>query len=192
MTWPTIRTRRLSRTEYERMIAAGVFPPGERIELLNGELVVREPQGSAHATAIRLAEDALRAAFAHGWDVRGQLPVALDDTSEPEPDVVVVAGSPRDYLAAHPSRPVLVVEVADASLAVDRTVKAALYARAGVGDYWIVNLVDRVLEVHREPVASARSPLGWDYARVTALPPTDAIAPLAAPSARVSVADLLP
>ena len=85
-----------------------------------GALVVREPQGSPHSVATRLAEEALRAAFGTGWDVRTQMPVALDEESEPEPDVAVCAGHPRDYLAGHPTRPVLLVEVAEASLAFDR------------------------------------------------------------------------
>ncbi|MBI4608601.1 MAG: Uma2 family endonuclease [Candidatus Rokubacteria bacterium] len=192
MSEPTIQTQRLSRVEYERMIEAGILDEDARIELLEGQLVVREPQGSPHATAIQLAAEALRVAFGPGWSVRVQLPLALDEHSEPEPDVAAVPGAPRDYREAHPSRPVLVVEVAGASLGLDRTVKAGLYARAGVPDYWIVNLVDRVLEIRREPAASDLHPLGWDYRLVTVLEPTAAVSPLAAPTAEISVADLLP
>lgn len=192
MSGPTIRSERLSRIEYERMIEAGILDEDARIELLEGQLVVREPQGSPHATAIQLTAEALRVAFGPGWSVRVQLPLALDDLSEPEPDVAVVPGAPRDYREAHPSRPVLVVEVAGASLGLDRTVKAGLYARAGVPDYWIVNLVERVLEVRREPATSKSYPLGWDYRLITVLGPTNAISPLAAPTAKISVADLLP
>lgn len=186
------RTRRWSRVEYERLIDKGVFLPGERIELLAGELVVREPQGTPHAMGIGLVEEALRRAFGPGWYVRVHMPVALDDESEPEPDVAVVPGGPRDYPRAHPSRPVLVVEVAEASLALDRAQKGSLYARAGVGDYWIVNLVENVLEVYREPAASPSAPSGWHYHTVVRLMPTDGVSPLAAPEARVPVADLLP
>jgi Putative restriction endonuclease len=77
---------------------------------------------------------------------RSQGPVALDDESEPEPDIVAVPGTIRDYSGEHPARPVLVVEVSDSSLSLDRARKGNLYARAGLGDYWIVNLVERVLE----------------------------------------------
>lgn len=192
MSWSTIRTERLSRIEYERMIDAGILDEDARIELLEGQLVVREPQGSPHATAIQLTAEALRVAFGPGWSVRVQLPLALDDLSEPEPDVAVVPGAPRDYREAHPSHPVLVVEVAGASLGLDRTVKARLYARASVPDYWIVNLVDRVLEVRREPAASQSDALGWDYRLATVLGTTARISPLAAPAAEISVADLLP
>ena len=123
-----------------------MFGPEDRIELLDGRLVAREPQGGRHATAVALVRAALEKAFGRSFYIRKEKPIALDETSEPEPDVVVVPGRPRDYRDAHPSRPVLVVEVADTSLALDRLRKAGLYARAGIADYWVVNLVDEVLE----------------------------------------------
>jgi Uma2 family endonuclease len=165
---------------------------GERIELLDGLLVVREPQHSPHATGVRLVQKALERDLGAGWDVRAQMPFALDDDSEPEPDVVVVPGSPRDYLAAHPSRCALLVEVAGSSLLFDRRKKASLYARAKIADYWIVNLRERVVEVYRQPRRSARATFGWAYARTTVLRPPASIAPLAAPAKRIAVADLLP
>ncbi len=192
MSTPSIKTRRWSRVEYERLIEKGIFLPDDRIELLAGELVVREPQKTPHAAGIQLVEDALRQAFGPGWAVRVQLPVALDDESEPEPDVAVVPGRPRDYLDAHPSRPVLVVEVAESSLALDRDYKGSLYARAGLADYWILNLVDGVLEVYRHPAPSSEAPFGWIYDEVRSLGAADLISPLAAPEARIPVAALLP
>jgi Uma2 family endonuclease len=87
---------------------------------------------------------------------------------------------------------VLIVEIAHTRLAVDRSVKLNLYARAGITDYWIVNLVDDVVEVYREPVVSASAPYGWRYASVVIARRPEAITPLAAPHARVAVADLLP
>ena len=157
------RTRRWTRFEYERLIDAGMFRPGERLELLDGKLVVREPQGSLHATAVGLIEDALRACFGSGWVVRVQMPIALDDESEPEPDVAVVAGARRDYELSHPARPALVVEVSESSLGQDRGDKAGLYARAGVPEYWIVNLVSRCLEVRRDPAPTLPGPFGSSY-----------------------------
>jgi Uma2 family endonuclease len=109
--------------------------------------------------------------------------------SEPEPDVSVVRGTPRDSLTDHPSKPDLVVEIADSSLRFDRTVKAMAYARAGVADYWIVDLRQRVVEVRREPVRAGRRSR---YARLVVAGPGEAISPLAAPGARIAVADLLP
>src|SRR3989442_1624759 len=154
------RPRRFSRAEYERLVDLGVFQPGEPIELIGGELMVAEPQGAAHYTAIRKTAKALEAAFGPGWEVRTQGPIGLDDDSEPEPDVAVVPGSPDDYSRAHPSRPVLTVEVSESSLGIDRQHKGSLYARAGLADYWVLNLVDHVLEVYREPVADAAAPFG--------------------------------
>lgn len=184
--------RRWTRVEYERLIDKGVFAPGERLELIDGLLLVAEPQSAYHFTTVRLVALALAQAFGEGWDVRTEGPIALDDDSEPEPDVAVVRGSLRDYLTAHPADPVLVVEVALTSLAFDRERKASLYARAGRPEYWIVNLVDRVLEVRREPARSASAPYGWHYRGVEVSGTGDAVFPLAAPSARIAVADLLP
>lgn len=188
----TLPTKRWTRLEYDRLIEKGAFGPEDRIELLGGALVVREPQGSPHAMGIRMAEEALRRAFATGWDVRVQLPVALDEESEPEPDVSVVPGSFRDYPRDHPGRAVLVVEIADSSLALDRTLKGSLYGRARVADYWIVNLVDRVLEVHRDPAPDPAAHPGWRYATVTTLRAGDTVVPLAAPDSPILVADLIP
>jgi len=114
------RTRRWTRAEYDRLIDIGVFRPAEPLELLGGELIVSEPQNSAHCTAIGLAEDALRAALEQDWLVRSQGPIELDEESEPERDVAVTRGARRSYSRRHPSRPALVVEVAESSLAFDR------------------------------------------------------------------------
>jgi len=187
-----IPTKRWARVEYERLVDRAVFQPGDRVELVGGQLVVREPQRSPHAVAAGLAEDALRAAFGSGWVVRVQMPVALDDESEPEPDLAVCAGSPRDYLAGHPSRPVLLVEVAEAGLAFDREHKGCLYARAHVPDYWIVNLMDGVLEVHRDPTPSTDASYGWRFSTRRRLGAADTVSPLALPRARILVGDLLP
>src|SRR5947199_8877215 len=159
-----VRTRRWTRAEYDRLIDIGVFLSGEPLELLRGELIVSEPQGSAHYTAIGLVEDALRVALGPGWLVRSQGPIALDDESEPEPDIAVTRGGRRDYSREHPSRPALVVEVAESSLPLDREHKGSLYARARLDDYWILNLVDRALEVYRRAVQDPSARFGWRYA----------------------------
>jgi Uma2 family endonuclease len=186
------RRRRFSRAEYERLIELGVFQAGEPIELIGGELMVAEPQGAAHYTAIRKIAKALEAAFGRGWEVRTQGPIGLDDDSEPEPDVAVVPGSPDDYGRAHPSRPALTVEVAESSLNIDRRHKGSLYARAGLPDYWVLNLIDRVLEVYREPVEDSTAPFGWRYARGEVLDVSARVAPLAAPASAILVSQLLP
>jgi len=190
-TYPT-RLRKWTRAEYERLIEIGVFYPGEPIELLGGELMVSEPQGSAHYTAIGLVEDALRAALGPGWLVRSQGPIALTDDSEPEPDVAVTRGSRRDYVREHPALPALVVEVAESSLSLDRERKGSLYARAGIADYWILNLVERILEIYREPILDPATRFGWRYASREILGSGASTALLVAPAARISISDLLP
>jgi Uma2 family endonuclease len=120
------------------------------------------------------------------------MPVALDDESEPEPDVAVVPGTRYDYVTAHPARPALLVEVAESSLVDDQGAKAMLYAGAGIADYWILNLVDRVLEVYRDPLTATAQRSGGRYRDVTVLHAGAAIAPLARPDASVEVAALLP
>ena len=191
MTSP-VRAKRWTLLEYERLVCLGAFGPEDHIELVAGNLLVREPQDSPHATALGLAEDALRTAFGAGWHVRGQSPIALDDESEPEPDVAVVSGSRRDYAVAHPTQPVLLVEIADSSLSFDRHRKGSLYARGRVPEYWTVNLIDRVLEVHRNPQPAAGAVFGRRYTQIRRLSPDETVTPLGAPEARILVADLLP
>jgi len=184
-------TRRWRRVEYERLVDLGVFV-GERLELLDGVLLVREPQGSAHAAIVTKIGRVLTSAFGGGWHPRLHSPLALGEHSEPEPDVAVVTGEPQDYIVAHPSTAALVVEVADSSLRLDRRFKAAVYARAGLREYWIVNLVEGVLEVHREPQPAADAADDWLYRSVEVLRPPVTVTPRAAPAARIPVADLLP
>ena len=185
-------TRRWTRGEYARLLECGLVREDDAIELVDGHLVVKEPQHAVHATACRLVARALDRAFTGDWDVRSGLPLAVDAESEPEPDVSVVAGGPRDYLADHPARPVLVVEVSSSRLAFDRRHKARVYARAGIAEYWIVNLTERCLEVYREPGAPAGVRDDPRYGAVSVLRPGEDVTPLAAPAARISVADLLP
>jgi hypothetical protein len=118
--------------------------------------------------------------------------IILDDRSELELDVCVVRGSPRDYAAEHPSRPALIVEVAQSGVALARGRKAAAYARAGIADYWILNLGDRVLEVHREPARPGPARRNWGYLVIVTLGADATITPLAAPPGAIRVADLLP
>ncbi len=183
--------RPLKRVEYEHLVEAGVFAR-EPIELIGGQLIVAEPQGTYHATAVDTVYDAIRRVLPAGWIVRNEKPVALDDDSEPEPDLAVVAGVRADYLEGHPNRPALVIEVAESSLRFDRRDKGSLYSRGGVQDYWIVNLVDRLVEVYREPAPSDAAPYGWSYRSVETFAPPSFVTSLALPSVRLAVADLLP
>jgi Uma2 family endonuclease len=183
---------RWTRHEYERLIDHGFLGEDDPIELLDGLLLVKEPQHSPHRTAVLLVAKAVERAFGDGWFVQTQSPIVLGARSEPEPDVCVVRGSPRDYVDAHPRRPALIVEVAQSGLRIARGRKAAPYARARIADYWIVNLVERVLEVHREPARPGPARARWGYAVIETLGADASIAPLAAQSAGIRVADLLP
>jgi Uma2 family endonuclease len=191
MQQPPLTLRRWKRVEYERLVDLGMFDR-EPIELIAGHLIVAEPKGSPHSTAVGMAQDALQAALPGGWIIRVQDVVALDDDSAPEPDIAVVQGTRADYREAHPTCPALAVEVAESSLGFDRRVKGSLYARAGVPDYWIVNLVERVIEVYREPVADPSAPWGWRYGSVETLSPPSRVTPLAVPIGPIAVGALLP
>jgi Uma2 family endonuclease len=182
----------MTRVRYDRLVDAGIFGPDDRVELLDGLLIAREPQGGRHATVVGLVAAALEKAFGRGFHVREEKPIALDERSEPEPDVAVVPGGLRDYVSAHPSRPVLVVEVADSSLSLDRLRKGGLYARAGIADYWVVNLTDEVLEVYRDPVTGPAKSGGSRYNSVRLLRRSAIVTPLSAPRARIRVEALLP
>jgi len=188
---PALPLWRMTRVRYDQLIDAGIFGPEDRVELLDGLLVAREPQGRRHAVVVVLVRAALEKAFGRAYHVREEKPIALDERSEPEPDVVVVPGTPRDYLDAHPSRPLLLVEVAETSLAIDRVRKGSLYARAGIADYWVVNLSEELLEVYREPVRPSPGS-AWKYDSVRRLGRDAIVTPLAAPRARIRVAALLP
>ena len=179
---------RVGHEEYHRLNDLGFFQ-GRRVQLIRGEVVEMPAMGTRHTVMVRVCADALEAAFGVGFHVRSQSPLKFLG-SEPEPDAAVVPGKVRDYLAAHPATALLVVEVADATLDYDLTVKAELYAEAGNADYWVVDLDARVLHVLRDPQPIAAG--GHRYYDARQLSATDSLAPLAAPHALVKVADLLP
>lgn len=181
-----VRLKHWSREEYDRLVAAGIFSSGDRVELLEGEIVVTFPQNPPHYTAIQLAAEALRDVFESGFTIRVQAPFNAAGDSEPEPDLAVVPGRARDYARVHPESAVLVVEVSDSTLGHDRQRKARVYARARVSEYWIINLIDRQIEVFRGPRAEGE----WENAIV--FREGERVAPLAAPAASIAVSDLLP
>ena len=176
-----------TREEYEKMVSAGVFHPEDRLELVNGEILEMAPQSSPHATAISLVSEALSTVYTPGFVLRVQVPIALGEASEPEPDIAVVRGQPRDYLAHHPTTAALIVEVSDSSLGYDREHKKGLYAASGIPEYWILNLIDRRLEVYRDLDQEKAT-----YRSCTVLAHSNAVTPLDRPDASISVADLLP
>ena len=159
------------------MIEAGFFR-GERVELIQGVVVQMSPQNAAHSYVIQILNRLLVPRLIGRADVRVQLPFAAGPDSLPEPDLAVVAIG--NYMAAHPTQAILIIEVADSSLKFDRQEKAEVYARAGVSEYWVVNLTDGVIERHSEP-------LGGAYVRLTPFRSGERVAPLAFPDVELNV-----
>lgn len=180
-----LQTHQWSRTQYESMIETGVLTDKDRVELLDGRIVTMSPQNSQHVTAVTICRDALTAASPEGCFVRTQAPIALGSHSEPIPDLALVSGSPSDYWDAHPQRAELIVEVADSSLQKDRATKRHLYATHEIPEYWIINLVERNVEVYRAPT-------GGDYGTKMTVQPNDEIRLSCVACEPVSVSDLIP
>ena len=156
------RIRPLRRIEYESLVERGLLADS-RVELLLGALIEMTPQGPLHADVVSRLVERLVRQLPDNVRTRVQSPLALSDDSEPEPDIAVVPAG--DYGAAHPSRALLAIEVADASLPKDRGIKTALYATAGIPEFWLVNLRDKIVEVHRQPSSGRYAdirPVGTD------------------------------
>ncbi len=147
--------RRFNVHEYHQMAAGGILTEDDPVELIEGEIVEMPPMGSIHAACVSRLDRLLGRAVGEDTIVRVQLPVRLDEHSEPEPDLALVRPRPDFYAAAHP-RPgdvLLAIEVADTTLRFDRSVKAPLYARAEIPEYWLVDLIGERVEVYRGPAA---------------------------------------
>jgi Uma2 family endonuclease len=144
---------RLTRRDYHRLAEAGILGHTDRVELIEGQLVDRSPIGPRHAIVTENLNELLVMAFAGRARIRCQDPVVLDDGSEPQPDFALVRRPWRGYPHTHPEPDdiFLLIEVADTSLDFDRTVKLALYARAGIQEVWIVDLTTDGVLVHRGP-----------------------------------------
>jgi Uma2 family endonuclease len=181
--------RRWTTDEYYRAGEFGVFHPDERLELIEGEVIEKvSPIGTPHSTAIRRGSYALEEAFGTGYMISEQQPIHMQGGSEPEPDIYVAVGSVDDYEDHHPEPPdvPLIVEVADTSIRYDRGRKAMVYARAGIPEYWIINLKIRRVEVHRNPSPDD------GYRSVVEFDETQTISPLAKLDAAIAVGSLLP
>lgn len=153
MALDTIQLRRFTVMEYHRMHDAGILSEDDQVELIDGEIVQMSPIGSQHAACVDRLVALLFARFLGQIQIRVQSPVMLDDHSEPEPDVALLHLKANAYADAHPGPDdiLLVVEVADATLDFDRTVKMPRFAAAGIQEAWIVNLLEGCIEVYREP-----------------------------------------
>jgi Uma2 family endonuclease len=147
--------RRFTVEQYHTFIQAGVFHPEERLELLEGWIVRKVSHTPLHDATVDQVQEAIRARLSNDWRIRDESAITTAD-SEPEPDVVVARGRASRYAENHPGGVdiALVVEVADSSLHRDRVEKGPIYARAGIPEYWIVNLPERMVEVYSQPVGA--------------------------------------
>jgi Uma2 family endonuclease len=159
---PWVARRALTVAEYHRMGEVGILTERDRVELIEGELIAMSPIGSEHAGTVNALNRLLVQAVGERGVVAVQNPVRLDDLSEPQPDFAVLKPRADDYRRATPRSAdvLLIVEVADTSLAYDRDVKRSLYARYGVPEFWIVNLATNEVEV-------CGAPTGDQYASVS-------------------------
>lgn len=177
------RRYRFTPEEFHRLAAMGVFPSDARLELIEGDIYTMPPEGPDHTTTRLRTARSLSRRESNRWHVRTEAPLRLGD-SEPVPDVSIVEGDVEDYAQAHPTRALLVIEIADTSVQYDQTIKALLYAQAGVPEYWIVNLSERRLEVYRNP-----TPQGYQLTQYYT--PEETIHPLFEPEWAIRVDELL-
>jgi Uma2 family endonuclease len=177
---------RLSVQQYHQMREQGILTEVDTIELLDGLLVEKMPKNPPHRIATRLVRDVLENLNLSGWYVETQEPITLSN-SEPEPDVAVIRGNTMDYSDRHPGADdvVLVIEVADSTLERDRTIKQKIYAKAGIANFWILNLVDRVLEVYVQPQDET-------YQSQRTIPSNAVVTLMIDQQYTIAVADLLP
>jgi len=178
--------------DYRELAKTG-FLDDKRTILLDGVLYIVPNPKPPHDIALGQTDDWLRTVFvAPGHHVRCQMSFNVGEDTDPGPDLAVVAGTRKDFLAGAPRVAALIVEVAESSLFLDTTTRAEKYATAGVQDYWVIDLENRVLIVFRDPVPLPAALGANAYRTKFTLNPTDTVSPLAAPQAVVTVSELLP
>ena len=179
--------RLLSVQEYHRMAEIGIFHPEERVELIAGQIIRMSAKGTAHTAAVRRTANVLRNLLFNQAEVYTQDPIQLNDFSEPEPDVAVVRLDPLDYADHHPtpSEVYLIIEVADSSFKYDRETKAKVYAKSGIADYWVLDVIDRKLHVFREPTQEG-------YQTEVIFSEEARVSPLQFPDVAITLQDMLP
>lgn len=179
-----ITLKRWTSEEFSHLGELGVLG-SDRAELIEGDIFMMSPQGPRHAMVVSLLSQALQSAIGTGFHVRVQMPLQLERYSAPEPDVAVVAGTPRDYLTGHPTTAALIIEVSDSTLDHDQDTKQTLYARTGIREYWLVNLSAGLVEVRRNPSAEA-------YLDTQEIHAGEVLSPVAFPSVRIAASSILP
>lgn len=177
--------------EYYQMAELGFFD-GKRVELIEGEVIEMSAMGRPHVIALTRTADLLKSVFVKGWFVQTQAPLQLGKRSEPEPDIAVIKGKMEDYPTDHPTTAGLIIEISDKTLHYDRTRKASLYAKAGIQDYWVLNLKKQQLEIFRRPIPDSDAWHGFTYAEQHTVVEGESVSPLIKPNAAIAVSDMLP
>jgi Uma2 family endonuclease len=181
------QTKRWTREEYYRLADEGWFR-GQRVQLIDGEIIQMPPQGHPHARAIAVLTRWLHDTYNNDFMIRIQMPLNVLKDSDPEPDAAVARGSIESD-SDHPQTALLVIEVSDSSLPLDRK-KAFLYAAAGIQEYWIVDVDHRLVEVYRNPVSDKSAPRGSRYPAPSVASPGESLSPWSMQQASLKVADL--
>lgn len=178
---------RFSLSDYEQMIDRGILTENDRVELIRGEIIDKMTIGDLHAAAVLLLTSLFHRSFLDGVLVSVQNPIVFND-SEPEPDVVLLKSRGDWYAGGKPRADdvLLVVEVADSTLEFDRCDKCSLYAENGIVEYWILNLIDRTLEVYRQPQSDGQ------YAEARVLAASDVVDLAKLPGVTFTVGELFP
>ena len=172
--------------EYHQMAEAGILQPQERVELIRGQLIQMAAKGTAHSSATTRTGQVLGKLLGEQVTIRLQEPIRLNDFSEPEPDIAVVQADALDYADHHPivAEIYWVIEVASSSLQQDCEFKSQLYAEAGIPEYWVLDVIDRVLHIFREPTQTG-------YQSQVILPEDAIVAPLQF-EVQIPVREMLP
>ncbi len=179
-------TYQFSREEYHKLGEAGIFHEDDRVELLNGDIVIMAPIGIRHIKAIRKLSKVFHKKFADRCIVDAQNPLIIDGRSEPQPDILLLrAEADARDTAPLPEDVLLLIEVADSSLVYDQTDKRAAYARAPIAEYWILDLTRNELHAFRDPD-------GREYRTTLVFRAGESVAPLAFADTPVAVSDILP
>ena len=179
--------RRFTVAEYYAMAEAGILTEKDRVELLDGEIVVTAPIGNRHAFCVDWLNRFWILALAERAIVRIQNPVRLNDSSEPEPDITLLVWKDDFYVSGHPGPQdvLLLIEVADSTVDFDRNQKLQLYARAGITEVWIVNLQDRRVETYSEPE-------GDQYGNIRHYGPGESVSPVSFPDIALEAERIVP
>ncbi|MBL1208360.1 MAG: Uma2 family endonuclease [Geminocystis sp. GBBB08] len=177
--------RLLTVREYNLMAEVGILTHQEKVELINGQIITMSPQGSFHAAAITRTNRLFTKDFNQVL-IRLQLPIIVNDFSQPEPDIAIVKYDSLDYDDRHPNATevYLIIEIADTTLKTDLEVKRQLYASANIPEYWVLDLKQRQLYVYRESNSQ-------DYQTTMILSDQESISPLNFPETEIKVSEML-